>query len=403
MRTAPDQLAPAELAGLFHWVHGRESGPPPDGEPPLLGDTMLDFARTNDPEIGAVVNDRGRPDGIAVGPSNEKTWLVYLESGVIVETSTTGAHSVLTTLNDVATYYLRMRFWNDMMGRSVEWDPDRFAQIAGRVLSVYSRVIRALDPKDVVGERPWYNDGVIWLRTSALTAARYGHSLGMDHLVAVYVDPGGPSAEGIEVGDLCLSVRPCDDSAAPSKNPECVRYRLEHHGRVSEREVARETWPLAVSVRIVPSAAEGAFAYDQIDPKKETRDHVIFITMAVLVLQHGDDVLGFLLAHELGHHVKKHLVPAEITWDRTVDFATDLLIAPERAWSDFGRPFTVNRPRENEIEADEYGARLALRAGYDPTAAAEFLEAAERAGHVDAAHPAAADRLERIRAIVAEK
>ncbi len=78
---------------------------------------------------------------------------------------------------------------------------------------------------------------------------------------------------------------------------------------------------------------------------------LVFVSMGMVIFWDDPEVVWTILAHEVGHHVLGH---------------TDSMSS---------QPATVSRAWE--IEADQYAARLALRAGRDPTAAIRGLKIVE--------------------------
>ena len=140
----------------------------------------------------------------------------------------------------------------------------------------------------------------------------------------------------------------------------------------------------------------------------------IFVSesLAELCRGHGDhdgnDELAFVVAHEMSHVIRRHAID-RILSEKALSAATFAspgrgVLAPwirkvglkwlERAYS-----------RENELEADELGARLAQASGFDPNAAVRVLRRlAARAttsgtvlGAYLSTHPPVEDRVEHLR------
>jgi len=111
----------------------------------------------------------------------------------------------------------------------------------------------------------------------------------------------------------------------------------------------------------------------------------IFITRGALIKMDNEAQLAAVLAHEIAHIVKRHVVKElnikgdegsavggiasliggatgsfRVALEQTLDDAADIL---------FNRGYKV----KDEIEADEIGVLLASVAGYDPSALKEFL------------------------------
>jgi predicted Zn-dependent protease len=144
----------------------------------------------------------------------------------------------------------------------------------------------------------------------------------------------------------------------------------------------------------------------------------VFVSRGLLALVRSEDELAGVIGHEIGHVAARHSV-------RQTTAATPLALVfgvPAAIVGSVSRPLgaLVGLPgaivsslalsaygREQEYEADEVGAELALAAGFRPLALAEFLERLEReeALHREgppplsffASHPRTPDRTERAR------
>jgi len=118
----------------------------------------------------------------------------------------------------------------------------------------------------------------------------------------------------------------------------------------------------------------------------------LYVTRGLIALANDASELAAVLSHEIGHVIARH----------------DLLKAPSGRGEDIGaRAFAVPNfalagfSRAQEVEADNIGARISARAGYDPHGAVRILGALSRnaqlrsAGgeEVPSTHPATADRL----------
>ena len=149
----------------------------------------------------------------------------------------------------------------------------------------------------------------------------------------------------------------------------------------------------------------------------------VFVTRGLLALVRSEDELAGVIGHEIGHVAARHSV-AQTT------AATPLAIVfgvPAAIVGSVSKPLgtLVGLPgalvsglalsaygREQEYQADEVGAELALAAGFRPLALAEFLERLEReeALHRDgppplsffASHPRTPDRTSRAREFAEE-
>ena len=121
----------------------------------------------------------------------------------------------------------------------------------------------------------------------------------------------------------------------------------------------------------------------------------IYVTRGLIALANDASELAAVLSHEIGHVIARHsALHAPIG---RVDPFRD---AGARAFA--GSNFALTSfSRTQEVEADNIGARISARAGYDSYGAVRFLGAMSRnaqlraAGpdEVPASHPATADRL----------
>ncbi len=140
----------------------------------------------------------------------------------------------------------------------------------------------------------------------------------------------------------------------------------------------------------------------------------------LLELAQGDDEVGSVLGHEIGHIVARH--PAErlsqdLAVQAGVSIAQRLLSQDAGEYADelgaalgMGAAFGVILPfsRAHELEADRVGVGLMRKADMDPQAAVRFWERmAERGAgqpkppEVISTHPADGRRMEALKAVVA--
>src|ERR1043166_3949875 len=117
----------------------------------------------------------------------------------------------------------------------------------------------------------------------------------------------------------------------------------------------------------------------------------LYVTRGLIALANDASELAGVLSHEIGHVIARH----------------DLLKAPSGRGEDSGaRAFVVPNfalagfSRAQEVEADNIGARISARAGYDPYGAVRIFGALSRNAQLRSAgeeapstHPATADRV----------
>ena len=133
----------------------------------------------------------------------------------------------------------------------------------------------------------------------------------------------------------------------------------------------------------------------------------IALTDGLVQACENDDEVAGLLAHEVAHIDSKHAVRSLAasslfsSGTRFLPFARGFLAG--RLIGTIQRVVTEGYRREQELEADQLGARLAHRAGFDGRALATFLEriASERGQKDDigylGSHPPLRERAQRLR------
>jgi predicted Zn-dependent protease len=122
----------------------------------------------------------------------------------------------------------------------------------------------------------------------------------------------------------------------------------------------------------------------------------LYVTRGLLALANDASELAAVLAHEIGHVTAQHALLREAPNGRVDPFGA----FGARAFA--GSNFAIaGFSRTQEVEADNIGARISARAGYDPYGAVRFLSAMSRNAQlrspgpdeVPATHPATADRV----------
>jgi len=122
----------------------------------------------------------------------------------------------------------------------------------------------------------------------------------------------------------------------------------------------------------------------------------LYVTRGLIALANDASELAAVLAHEIGHVTAQHALLREAPNGRVEPFGA----FGARAFA--GSTFAIaGFSRTQEVEADNIGARISSRAGYDPYGAVRFLSTMSRnaqlrsagPGEVPATHPATADRL----------
>jgi predicted Zn-dependent protease len=129
----------------------------------------------------------------------------------------------------------------------------------------------------------------------------------------------------------------------------------------------------------------------------------LYVTRGLLALANDASELAAVLAHEIGHVSARHAPVRDADAAQSpAGRAADAFGDPQfRARAFTGSNFPVmGFSHGQELEADNIGARISARAGYDPFGAVRFLAAMTRnaqlravgGGDVPSSHPATADR-----------
>lgn len=135
----------------------------------------------------------------------------------------------------------------------------------------------------------------------------------------------------------------------------------------------------------------------------------VFITQGLLDSLKDESELAGVLAHEISHVTRQHIVKA-IRQANLLEAGEDFASASGRDVERFGQlgDFSVNLlskglSREDELEADKLGTLLAARTGYDAAGlrrSIESLKTDEKSqlllSHFNKTHPSAPERLKTI-------
>ncbi|HEV2956718.1 MAG TPA: M48 family metalloprotease [Xanthobacteraceae bacterium] len=122
----------------------------------------------------------------------------------------------------------------------------------------------------------------------------------------------------------------------------------------------------------------------------------LYVTRGLIALANDASELAAVLSHEIGHVISRHALLREPPIGRGEplgDFGARAFVVSNFALAGFSRT--------QEVEADNIGARVSARAGYDPYGAVRILGALSRnaqlrspgADEVPSSHPATVDRL----------
>jgi predicted Zn-dependent protease len=173
------------------------------------------------------------------------------------------------------------------------------------------------------------------------------------------------------------------------------RRRLEE---ISERLRARLRSPARVfQVQVVNTGGAAAFSLP---------GGYIFLDIALIDLSGRDpNELAFVVAHEMAHVIRRHALDRWVAGAGIQVMATLISRGALGAWwrENGSRLLRNAYDRQQEYEADAFGARLAGAAGFDPAGAVRLLGRLEGLrqrpgllGEHYASHPPEADRIARL-------
>jgi predicted Zn-dependent protease len=135
---------------------------------------------------------------------------------------------------------------------------------------------------------------------------------------------------------------------------------------------------------------------------------VVGFTLALIADARNADELAFVLGHETAHHIAGHITRQQRSSLSGAVLAGVLATAgggdaaAVRNAQNMGAQVGARRyAKEYELEADALGARIAVRAGYDPVRGAAFFTRIPDPGdQFLGTHPPNADRIKVVRAAV---
>ena len=364
-------------------------GDPAKGTPTRAGSAALQDAVVSDPGIAAFVRAHGVPDAIAVR-------LVY-QSDVTSCDLAYADHRTVYTLHppafDAASWDTQSTVTGQRALTDAEMDqvdPDHilakqveqlrsYVDALARVTTIGRKVMLAQPPPPAgtpTGE--WY--GVFWPQSGPLTARMFNHEEGVNERVVVWVQPDGPAAGLLQLGDRITAIDGKPATPVGSKDAPMMvgpkTLTIDRGGKSVEVRIQPEVWPRRVAFIALPEDAPNAFA----------RDDEIAVTTGMLAAVPNDDALAWIVSHELAHVSLGHTAPpsagsavANAVVGTVV--TVGVLIPAEMVVPGGGRALgqvmqgVRNRfNRDQERDADKLGVHYVRAAGYDPSAALTVLD-----------------------------
>jgi predicted Zn-dependent protease len=150
----------------------------------------------------------------------------------------------------------------------------------------------------------------------------------------------------------------------------------------------------------------GANAFQALDRSGRP---IIILTLGLVAILESEDELAFVLGHEAGHHIARHIP------QQRESAAEGARVFGEIAMAGGGNARDIRRAAElgatvraraysqgAELEADAIGTAIAFRAGYDPVAGAQlFTRLPDPGMQFLSSHPPNAERMRIVRRTVA--
>jgi predicted Zn-dependent protease len=173
---------------------------------------------------------------------------------------------------------------------------------------------------------------------------------------------------------------------------------------VAEQQCREDTpdLPCDFAIYVDRAPESGVNAFHLIDP--EGRPAIVF-TLGLIAVARNTDELAFIMGHEAGHHIGRHLPQVEARAAEGARVFAEAALSGGASAAEVGEAarigaFVASRQfgQQAELEADAIGTIIAARAGYDPLVGAEFFtRIPDPAREFLSTHPPNAARIEVVR------
>lgn len=173
---------------------------------------------------------------------------------------------------------------------------------------------------------------------------------------------------------------------------------------VAERECRRQAPDLNCDFRIVverdPRAGVNAFQTED-----EAGRPLVIFTLGLIAVARNTDELAFIMGHETGHHIARHLMLQRVRAEAGARLFEELARARGANANTIGRAGQLGSfvgarsfSQQAELEADAVGTVISFEAGYDPVRGAEFFTRIPEPGMAFlSSHPPNSERIEIVR------
>jgi predicted Zn-dependent protease len=150
----------------------------------------------------------------------------------------------------------------------------------------------------------------------------------------------------------------------------------------------------------------GANAFQTLDRSGRP---IIILTLGLVAILESDDELAFILGHEAGHHIARHIPQQRQSAAEGARIFGEIVMAEGGSARDVERAARLGATvgartysRGAELEADAIGTVIAARAGYDPVEGARlFLRLPDPGMQFLSTHPPNAERIRVVRQTLA--
>jgi predicted Zn-dependent protease len=174
---------------------------------------------------------------------------------------------------------------------------------------------------------------------------------------------------------------------------------------VCRRDTPDQNCDFAILVDRDPDS--GVNAFHTVDRRGRP---IIILTLGLISIFENGDELAFVLGHEAGHHIARHIPQQRQSAAVGAQVFAEIAQAQGAAARDVARAQELGAfvgarrfSQTAELEADAIGTVIALQAGYDPVRGAELFRRLPDPGlRLLASHPPNADRMRVVRRTLAE-
>ncbi|HID93717.1 MAG TPA: PDZ domain-containing protein, partial [bacterium (Candidatus Stahlbacteria)] len=283
-------------------------------------------------------------------------------------------------------------------------------------------------PEEDIKTEPMPFLGITYVKINKYLKRLYNLSVDKGVVVIVVVKNSPAEKAGIQPGDVILSVEKNRIRSVSSltralrkmKIGETVNFEILRSGSYQDIAIQAEEAPIVVPVTVGSMPKRVSFTMvDAQEVNAAAGRDTIFVSYGLLNFVKSEDEIAAVLAHELAHAVRGHLLKMQGGQILSVIAAIGLGIAAEtaspgsgegvmRGVGAIGDVFNASYSRNLEREADYFGTKFVYYAGYDVDVCATIHErfAVEipqsMIKNYLSTHPASPERMLRIKKIIKE-